>query len=223
MVNHHMAYCNLLLCIIQHQLCVCELNGCFMELLKFLDTTFRVAERLLNLLVPECLWKEKVKQIKQKIEEESIDTCKSVKQLKNQQQKQKEKTSHNRFTILQEEEVVTNSMTNELKKELHQKAKSRGIEVMVVDALEKTLHAMDADYDQRVEKETKQISQLKCSITIKHEKHKEKEQLCENKCNHTKTLCTCKEKTWNQKLKWYLSRRHQRTLLKKYKIYKEDL
>ena len=43
-----------------------------------------------------------------------------------------------------------------------------------MDTLEKILHAMDADYNQSAEEQTKQISQLKYNIAMKYKKYKEK-------------------------------------------------
>ena len=51
MADQHLVYCNLPLCMVQHWSYVNELNECLMELVKFLDMQFRVAEQLLNPLV----------------------------------------------------------------------------------------------------------------------------------------------------------------------------
>ena len=53
LVNSNMAYCNLLP-LVQHWLCVFELNGYLIGLVKFLDARFRIAKRLLRKLAQEC-------------------------------------------------------------------------------------------------------------------------------------------------------------------------
>ena len=57
MASDHMAYCNLPCCMIQHWICVYELNETLKDLVKFLAVGYTIANRPLNPKVAPHIYK----------------------------------------------------------------------------------------------------------------------------------------------------------------------